>query len=90
MATLYKEVNGKPIMIEGGSRSEAIKWKDGKFESIVSDKPTIGCSMRVGSINTRTYSDQDWWMTTEVTEILEETDDKVKFKTKNSTYIWVR
>lgn len=57
------------------------------------DYPKIGCGVRVGSPYGRTYSMQDWWQTSPVTEILEETiDDKgywtVKFKTKNSTYIW--
>jgi hypothetical protein len=55
--------------------------------------PRIGCGVRVGSFYGRTYSMQDWWCTTPVTEILEEWLDEdgyshVKFKTKNSTYVW--
>lgn len=55
--------------------------------------PRVGCGVRVGSMFARTYSMQDWWQTSPVTEILEESvDDEgyrcVKFKTKNSTYIW--
>lgn len=56
-------------------------------------KPRVGVSMRVGSPYGRSYSNQDYWTTTPVTEILEEfTDDQdrlnVKFKTRNSTYWW--
>ncbi len=56
-------------------------------------KPRVGACMRVGSPYSRSYSNQDYWTTTPVTEILEEfTDDQnrlnVKFKTRNSTYWW--
>lgn len=74
---------------ECGARSEAIAWnEDGTFKEIVSHKPTIGCSMLVGSVTARSYSNRDYWLTTVVTEILEETEDYVKFKTENSIYEW--
>jgi len=90
MATLLKILeNGEYEFKDGGSRSEAIKWKDdGHFDSVISRRPTVGCSMLVGSVTARTYSEQDYWLTTEVLEILEDTDSVVKFKTKNSTYEW--
>jgi hypothetical protein len=55
--------------------------------------PRVGCGVRVGSYYARTFSAQDYWQTSPVTEILEEwVDEKgyshVKFKTKNSTYVW--
>ena len=55
--------------------------------------PRVGCGVRVGSIYSRSYSSQDWWQTSPVTEILQETiDDEgywtVKFKTRSSTYTW--
>jgi hypothetical protein len=55
--------------------------------------PRVGCGVRVGSYMARTYSGQDWWQTSPVTEILEEYTDKnglrsMKFKTKNSVYFW--
>ena len=55
--------------------------------------PRVGCGVRVGSYYARSYSGQDYWQTSPVTEILEEWIDAdgfshVKFKTKNSTYIW--
>jgi hypothetical protein len=55
--------------------------------------PRIGCGVRVGSLNARTYTGQDWWQTSPVTEIIQETiNDEgywtVKFKTRSSTYTW--
>ncbi len=74
---------------DGGARSEAIKWnEDRTFNSVVSNRPTVGCSMLVGSVTARSYSEQDYWLTTPVTEILEESEDYVKFKTGNSIYEW--
>ena len=48
----------------------------------------VGCSIECGSITGRSYSAQDYWLTTPVTEILEVNEDKsvVKFKTGNSIY----
>jgi hypothetical protein len=78
---------------DSGARSEAIAWhEDGKFKEIVGRRPTIGCSMLVGSVTARSYSSQDYWLTTPVTEILEEITnddtDYVKFRTGNSVYEW--
>ena len=87
MATLLKEIEGEMAFMEGGARSEAIKF-DGNDYQIVGDRPIVGCHMLVGSITARSYSNRDYWVTTPVLEILEETEDKVKFKTKNSIYEW--
>lgn len=78
---------------DSGARSEAIKWKDDRtVDEIVGRTPTIGCSMLVGSTSARSYSNQDYWLTTLVTEILEEIKDHnnhyVRFKTGNSEYEW--
>jgi hypothetical protein len=55
--------------------------------------PRVGCGVRVGSYYARTYSGQDWWQTSPITEILEESVDRdgyriVRFKTRNSVYVW--
>ena len=55
--------------------------------------PRVGCGIRVGSPYGRTYSAQDYWQTTPITEITDEWVDEdgysnVRFKTKNSVYIW--
>jgi hypothetical protein len=74
-------------MKDGGARVEAIKWtEDGKFESVVDNKPVVGCSLLVGSVTARSYSSQDYWLTTPVTEIIEETNEYISFKTENSNY----
>jgi hypothetical protein len=90
MATIRRIKDGKG---DQGARSEAIKWnEDGTFKEVIDSKPTIGCSMLVGSVTARSYSKQDYWLTTEVTEILEEikNDDTfyIRFKTRNSEYEW--
>lgn len=78
---------------ESGERSEAIAWKEnGHFDHVKSNAPTIGCSMLVGSVTARSYSVRDYWLTTPVTEILEEikndTVHYVRFDTENSEYEW--
>ena len=76
-----------------GSLSQAIKWnEDDTFKEVVNYFPTIGCSMLVGSMTARSYSNSDYWITTPVVEILEEikNDDTfyIRFKTKNNEYEW--
>jgi hypothetical protein len=78
---------------DSGSRSEAISWNDDRtVREIVGRRPVIGCSMLVGGVTARSYSRQDYWLTTTVTEILEEIStedcDYVKFSTGNSIYEW--
>jgi hypothetical protein len=86
MAQLRRISDGAGDM---GARSEAIAWNaDGTFKEIVGRRPTVGCSILVGSVTARTYQHQDYWLTTPVTEILEEKDNYVKFKTENSEYEW--
>jgi len=78
---------------DSGLMSKAIQWKlDGTEGKIVSVSPTIGCSMLVGGLIARTYSPQDYWLTTTVKEILAEfkteSSHYVRFKTENSEYEW--
>lgn len=94
MATLIKiHPDGRREIKEQGHRVEAIQWKaDGTFDKVAGNIPTVGCSMLVGSITARSYSSQDYWLTSVVTEILEEkknedgTYEYVRFRTENSTY----
>jgi hypothetical protein len=52
-------------------------------------RPRVGVAMRVGSIYARSYTAQDWWQTTLIKEIIEDTPDKVVFKTQSgSEYTW--
>ncbi len=36
----------------------------------------------------RSFVAQDYWQTTYVTEILEDTPDMMRFRTGNSEYVW--
>lgn len=84
MAVLKRVYDGAG---DSGARIEAIRWNDdGTFKEIAGDKPIVGCSLLVGSVTARSYSDQDYWLTTVVTEILEERDGYIRFKTSNSEY----
>lgn len=62
---------------------------DGQLESKIPkglEEIEPGWAVRVGSISARTFSAQDYWTTTLITEILESTEDSVRFKTGNSVY----
>jgi hypothetical protein len=88
MARLYKiHSDGSAEFKEQGARVQAIAWnEDRTFKEVVAHVPTVGCSLLVGSVTARSYSDQDYWLTTKVTEILVESAISIKFKTENSTY----
>lgn len=62
--------------------------KVSSWETKHNARPAVGGLMRVGSHYARSYSAQDYWQTTLITEILEERDDYVRFKTGNSEYEW--
>ena len=51
-------------------------------------RPSVGMVMRVGNFMAISYRDQDWWQTTPVTEILQVSENLVRFKTSNSVYKW--
>jgi hypothetical protein len=73
-----------------GGMSEA-RWIDetGTMRVEPDARPRVGVCMRVGSLHARTYSGQDWWMTTPITQIVEEAPDRVVFETRSgSTYEW--
>jgi hypothetical protein len=76
---------------DSGSVSLALGLNDEGTDVVVKgNRPIVGCLMQVGSLTARSYSHQDYWTTSKVTEILEETEDYVKFKTENSIYEWRR
>ena len=75
---------------DSGAMSLGIRFVNGKLEQIDNFKPRVGFAIRVGSIIARSYSAQDWWQTTYITEILEDRGDYVKFRTGNSEYEWER
>ena len=85
-----------PYKGDSGSMSNAERLTlDNKIDRVNETKPLLGYSMVVGSPFGRSYANQDYWITTPVTKILEEyVDDEgnlnVIFKTKNSKYHWKR
>ncbi len=60
-----------------------IEWgEDDRFKELYNE-PAVNRSL----ILDPQYGPAYTWMTTTVTEILEQTDDKILFKTKNSLYL---
>jgi hypothetical protein len=76
---------------DSGLMCHKVRWDKEKQEGIElpCDYPEVGWCLKVGSPYARTFG-QDWWRTSPVTKILEETEDeesvRVVFKTGNSTY----
>ena len=91
MMPRYSLVRDKDGAGDSGPMCEILDpWS---YSPIPGDYPMVGFGVRVGSPYGRTYSAQDYWQTTPITEITEESvNDEgfwtVKFKTKNSSYIW--
>ena len=56
---------------------------------VQSARPKVGTVMRVGALHTTMFGDDTWWQTNLITEIIEDTPNKVVFKTKSgSIYTW--
>ena len=86
---IVNEFNWKLVRERDGliNQSKAIKWlewnDEGRFKA-EHDKPTIGLSLIMSPFNNFFT-----WQTTTITEIVEEREDYIKFKTQNSNYeLW--
>ena len=91
MATLVKvHPDGREEFKEGGARVEAHGYEDGLHTGVKGNKPIVGCALLVGSVTARSYSNSDYWLTTPITEIIEETNEHILFKTGKSTYKLLR
>lgn len=79
---------------DSGQMSLLVWEENGEVKYEHNASPRVGCIIRVGSVFGRSYSSQDYWQTSVIEEILDKwnDDDKecVRFKTKNSIYIWKR
>lgn len=86
MYSLKRESDGAG---DAGGMSMAL-WLDEQDEVQYQHnaRPKVGVAMRVGSVYARTYQAQDWWQTSTITEILEDTETLVRFRTGNSVYEW--
>ena len=86
LGLVENEFNWKLIRERDGllKQSKAVMWiefnEEGRFKS-KHDEPTIGRSLIMSPFN-----DFFTWQTTDITEIVEQRDDYIKFKTKNSNY----
>lgn len=86
MYSLRRESDGAG---DSGGMSLAL-WigKDGQIQEQYNARPKVGVYLRVGTMFPRSYRAQDWWQTTTITEILEERENYVRFRTSNSIYEW--
>ena len=86
MYSLRRESDGAG---DAGGMSLAL-WigEDGEVQQQYNARPKVGVCLRVGTMVARSYNAQDWWQTTMITEILEESQNYVKFRTGNSIYEW--
>lgn len=93
---MYRERDGRG---DSGSMSMALipaydeNGKVTDVQYVHNARPQVGYVMRVGSGIARSFSSQDWWQTTVITEILEDKinedgSEYVKFRTGNSIYEW--
>ena len=89
MGLIEKEFNWKLVRERDGltNQSKDIKWiewnEEGRFKADHKE-PAVGRALLMSPFN-----DFFTWMTTDVTEILENQEDYVKFKTRNSNYeLW--
>jgi hypothetical protein len=89
MGLIENEFNWKLVRERDGltNQSKDIKWiewnEEGRFKADHKE-PAVGRALLMSPFN-----DFFTWMTTGVTEILENQEDYVKFKTRNSNYeLW--
>ena len=77
-----KLVRERDGLLNSGYQVGWIEWgEDGKYKQI-HEEPAVGRSLILDPASTPFFT----WMTTTVTEILEQKEDYVKFKTTNSIY----
>ena len=80
---------GDPSTGDSGGMSMTLWVEDDKVRTENDARPQVGKVIRVGSVYARSHQHQDWWQTSEIKEILEESQDSVKFLTNSgSTYVW--
>lgn len=86
MYSLRRESDGAG---DSGGMSLALWFgEDFEVQEQYNARPKVGVCMRVGSMFARSNQAQDWWQTSTITEILEENDHYVRFRTSNSIYEW--
>ena len=85
MYNLRRESDGAG---DSGSQSLGV-WLEGEeIKYAHNARPRVGIALQVGSLYARTYTEQDYWQTSLITDILEESENYVRFRTGNSVYEW--
>ena len=89
MGLIQKEFNWKLVRERDGliKQSKEVMWiefnEEGRFKAKY-DKPAVGRSLLMSPF-TMSFT----WQTTTITEIVEQREDYIKFKTQNSNYeLW--
>ena len=77
----WKLVRERDGLTKQSKEVKWLEWDDGGRFKDEHDKPVIGLSLIMSPFN-QFFT----WQTTIITEIVEQKDDYVKFKTKNSNY----
>ena len=49
----------------------------------------VGCRIQCGSVTARSFSGQDWWLTSVVEEIIQNNDDSALIRTKSGSLYYV-
>jgi hypothetical protein len=77
----YKLVREHDGLINSGNKIQWIQWNTDKTLNSTHDKPELGRSLILDP-HPISYT----WMTTVLTEIIEQREDYIKFRTSNSVY----
>jgi len=77
----YRLVRERDNLIKESARVMWLEWNEDGTLKDKHDQPDIGRSLIMSPFN-----DFFTWQTTTITEIVEQRDDYIKFKTGNSTY----
>lgn len=74
---------------DSGGESLALWLNEGEVQRQPNARPRVGVKIRVGSCFARTYANQDWWLTSFITRIVEDSPNRIVFETESgSTYEW--
>jgi len=77
----YRLVRERDNLIKESARVMWLEWNEDRTFKAKYDEPAISRSLLMSPFN-----EFFTWQCTPITEIVEQRDDYVKFKTKNSTY----
>ena len=70
-------------LIKTGNKASWISWNEDGTGAALNESPAIDRSLALDLSGPVSFN----WMTTTVTEIISQSEDKIEFKTKNSHYI---